>query len=191
MITFYIHRTVRGWEYPWLRTAFHWFPRDKKDRKDSRNSARLNTCNLPPSELTSHTLLWRVMEWTNSGIMSGSIESNLRRNAHSHAQMPCGGIMGSIMRWTVPRGRFQKTPEFPGIAADQEQRCGDWRGWVPVCRVWADRLYYRTETEGTANGGIDRECHQGMRNKSDRPWWRYRPRPWAVLRLCYCVIQME
>ena len=48
--------------------------------------------------------------------MSGSIESNLRRNAHSHAQMPCGGIMGSIMRWTVPRGRFQKTPGFPGIA---------------------------------------------------------------------------
>lgn len=116
MITFYIHRTVHGWEYPWLRTAFHWFPRDKKDRKDSRNSGRLNTCNLPPSELTSHTLLWRVMEWTNSGIMSGSIESNLRRNAHSHAQMPCGGIMGSIMRWTVPMGRFQKTPGFPGIA---------------------------------------------------------------------------
>lgn len=105
MITFYIHRTVHGRVHPWLRTAFHWFPRDKKDRKDSRNSGRLNTCNLPPSELTSHTLLWRVMEWTNSGIMSGSIESNLRRNAHSHAQMPCGGIMGSITTWTVPRRR--------------------------------------------------------------------------------------
>lgn len=48
------------------------------------------------------------MEWTNSGIMSGSIESNLRRNANSHAQMPCGGIMGSIMRWTVPGEGFKK-----------------------------------------------------------------------------------
>lgn len=116
MITFYIHRTVHGWEYLWLRTAFHWFPRDKKDRKDSRNSGRLNTCNLPPSELTSHTLLWRVMEWTNSGIMSGSIESNLRRNAHSHAQImprcPVVVLWGVSCAEQSPWEGFKKLRDF-------------------------------------------------------------------------------
>ena len=31
-------------------------PWDKRDRKDSQNSGRSPTCNLPPPELTSHTL---------------------------------------------------------------------------------------------------------------------------------------
>ena len=119
------------------------------------------------------------------------IESNLRRNAHSHAQMPCGGIMGSIMRWTVPRGRLQKTPGFPGITANQEQQCVNWRSQGPVCWVRVDRLYYLTEAGSTADDEIDRERHPGMRNKSGRPWRRYGPRPRAVLRLCYCVIQMK
>ena len=51
---------------------------------------------------------------------------------------------------------------------------------VPVCRVRVDRLYCRTETGGTADDVIDRECHQGMRYNDDRPYLRDRPRPWAV-----------
>lgn len=51
--------------------------------------------------------------------------------------------------------RVQKSPGLPGLAADQGQRCGSWRDWVPVCRVRADRLYRRTETDGTADAEID------------------------------------
>ena len=56
-------------------------------------------------------------------------------------------------------GRLQKSPGLPGLAADQGQRCGGWRGWVPVRRVRADRLYRRIETGSAGDAGIDGERH--------------------------------
>ena len=47
------------------------------------------------------------------------------------------------------------------------------------------------ETGSAVDAGSEGERLRKMRNKNDRPWLRYRSRPWAVLRLCYCVIQME
>lgn len=36
---------------------------------------------------------------------------------------------------SLGEGRVQKSPGLPGLATDQGQRCGGWRGWVPVRRV--------------------------------------------------------
>lgn len=52
-----IYITVHGWEHSRLRTVSPIYPWDRKDKKDRYISARLPTCNLPPSELTSHKLL--------------------------------------------------------------------------------------------------------------------------------------
>lgn len=51
-----MYEAVHGWEYPQIWTAFDLYLWDKKDKKDSQNSGRSPTCNLPPPELTSHTL---------------------------------------------------------------------------------------------------------------------------------------
>lgn len=34
-----------------------------------------------------------------------------------------------------PHGKVSKNSGISWNRSDQEQRCGDWRGWVPVCRV--------------------------------------------------------
>ena len=34
-----------------------------------------------------------------------------------------------------PHGKVSKNSGISWNRSDQEQRCCDWRGWVPVCRV--------------------------------------------------------